>query len=372
MQANQTPTLITLPFATNGVKNAIPEASQAGIVPGAASLNDGFPPNTMQPKTQGGIPPDGKDFNGILFLLSAVARWTQAGGSFVYDPAFAANTNLGGYPKGAVLLRADLAGFWFNTADNNTTNPDATDGSARGWVALNADWNATVGPGRILNRPNLAAVATSGSYTDLINVPSSFVPAGTLLPFAGAAVPAGFLLANGAAVSRKTYAALFAQIGGIYGAGDGASTFNLPDTRGVGLRGLDNGRGLDPGRSLGSYQGDSTASHTHGVNDYGHSHGVEDPGHLHGVLDGGHAHDFSVIAHNTDSSGQGALTGGSNNIGSDGSFAGTTSTSGAGIGIYAAGTGIGIYSSGTNISVQWTGDSETRGKNLAVNFIIKY
>lgn len=134
MQANQQPALVTLPFATNGLKNAIPEASQAGIVPGAASLNDGFPPSTMQPKTQGGIAPDGRDFNGILFLISAVARWLQAGGSFVYDPAFATNPNLGGYPKGAVLLRADLSGCWFNTADNNTTNPDATDGvHVGGW-----------------------------------------------------------------------------------------------------------------------------------------------------------------------------------------------------------------------------------------------
>jgi hypothetical protein len=178
MQANQKPALVTLPFATNGIKNPIPEASQAGIVPGAASLNDGFPPNTMQPKTQGGIPPDGRDFNGILFLISAVARWTQAGGAFVYDPAFASNPNLGGYPKGAVLLRADLSGCWFNTVDNNTTNPDAADGSARGWVALNADWNAASGPGVILNRPALATVATSGNYADLAGKPAIQPPLG--------------------------------------------------------------------------------------------------------------------------------------------------------------------------------------------------
>ncbi|KVS50710.1 hypothetical protein WK39_28020 [Burkholderia cepacia] len=363
---------MTLPFATNGLKNTIPEASQAGVVPGAASLNDGFPPNTMQPKTQGGIPPDGKDFNGILFVLSAVARWMQAGGSFIYDPAFASNPNLGGYPKGAALLRADLAGFWFNTADNNTTSPDAVDGSARGWVSLNADWNAANGPGVILNRPTLAAVATTGNYADLINAPSAFVPIGTLLPFAGASVPPNFLLANGAAISRTTYAGLYAALGTLYGAGDGATTFNLPDTRGVGLRGLDNGRGLDPGRALGSYQGDSYGWHVHGVNDPWHAHGVADPGHVHGTNDPGHVHGFSVIAHNTDSDGQGALTGGTNNIASDGQFDGTTAASGTGIGVGAAGTNIGIYASPTNIAIQGAGGNETRGKNLAVNYIIKY
>ncbi len=64
--------------------------------------------------------------------------------------------------------------------------------------------------------------------------------------------------------------------------------------------------------------------HSHGVNDGGHNHYVNDPGHAHGVNDPGHAHGFSVIAYNTDSNGQGALTGGSNNISWDGQFNGTT------------------------------------------------
>lgn len=55
------------------------------------------------------------------------------------------------------------------------------------------------------------------------------VPAGTIISFAGNSAPAGFLICNGAAVSRTTYAKLFAAIGTIYGAGDGSSTFNLPD-----------------------------------------------------------------------------------------------------------------------------------------------
>ena len=58
------------------------------------------------------------------------------------------------------------------------------------------------------------------------------VPAGTIIGFAGANAPSGWLLCDGSAVSRSTYAALFAIIGTTYGVGDGGSTFNLPDLRG--------------------------------------------------------------------------------------------------------------------------------------------
>lgn len=56
--------------------------------------------------------------------------------------------------------------------------------------------------------------------------------AGIILAYAGASAPSGYLLCNGRAVSRTTYAALFAVIGTTYGSGDGSNTFNLPDLRG--------------------------------------------------------------------------------------------------------------------------------------------
>lgn len=91
------------------------------------------------------------------------------------------------------------------------------------------------------------------------------VPSGTVLYFAGSAAPAGWLKANGAAVSRTAYAALFAAIGTTYGAGDGRSTFNLPDLRGEFLRGWDDGRGVDTGRVFGSAQAHALQSHQHGL-----------------------------------------------------------------------------------------------------------
>lgn len=73
--------------------------------------------------------------------------------------------------------------------------------------------------------------------------------------------PAGWLKANGAAVSRTTYAALFAVIGTTYGAGDGSTTFNLPDLRGEFIRGYDDGRGVDSSRAFGSSQLDQFQRH---------------------------------------------------------------------------------------------------------------
>lgn len=91
------------------------------------------------------------------------------------------------------------------------------------------------------------------------------VPSGAVLYFSGRTAPAGWLKANGAAVSRTAYAALFAAIGTTYGAGDGRSTFNLPDLRGEFLRGWDDGRGVDTGRVFGSAQAHALQSHQHGL-----------------------------------------------------------------------------------------------------------
>lgn len=60
---------------------------------------------------------------------------------------------------------------------------------------------------------------------------------GFIKPFAGNTVPDGYLYCDGSAVSRTTYSELFAAIGTIYGAGDGSTTFNVPDLRGYFLRG---------------------------------------------------------------------------------------------------------------------------------------
>lgn len=85
--------------------------------------------------------------------------------------------------------------------------------------------------------------------------------------------PTGWLKANGAAVSRTTYAALFSAIGTAFGAGDGSTTFNLPDLRGEFIRGLDDSRGVDAGRTLSNAaQMDQNKNHAHTIGGGEHSH----------------------------------------------------------------------------------------------------
>lgn len=134
MQLTNAPGKLVLPFANSGAKNAIPVASQIGITAGAASLTDGFPPLTRTPLAAGGVPPSGLDMNGIIYELSAILRWSNAGGGYVFDGTFAADSNVGGYPKGARVLRSDGLGYWFNTTDNNTTDPEGVGAVAAGWV----------------------------------------------------------------------------------------------------------------------------------------------------------------------------------------------------------------------------------------------
>lgn len=74
--------------------------------------------------------------------------------------------------------------------------------------------------------------ALFGASGVLIDPAIGGMPAGVVLPFAGATAPSGWLLCYGQAVSRTTFAALFAILGTAYGAGDGSTTFNLPDMRG--------------------------------------------------------------------------------------------------------------------------------------------
>ena len=100
------------------------------------------------------------------------------------------------------------------------------------------------------------------------------VPTGSVYTFATTTVPSGYLECNGAAVSRSTYSNLFGIISTTWGAGDGSSTFNLPDLRGQFVRGWDNTAGVDSGRAFASSQSDQNKSHNHSVTDPGHNHTI--------------------------------------------------------------------------------------------------
>ena len=102
------------------------------------------------------------------------------------------------------------------------------------------------------------------------------VPTGSVHLMATTTVPSGYVKCNGAAVSRTTYADLFSTIGTAFGAGDGSTTFNVPDLRGEFVRGWDDSRGVDSGRSFATSQADQNKSHNHTATST-----VTDPGHFH-------------------------------------------------------------------------------------------
>lgn len=103
---------------------------------------------------------------------------------------------------------------------------------------------------------------------------SNLLPAGAVMPFAMNSAPSGWLAADGSAVSRTAYAALFAAIGTTYGAGDGNSTFTLPDLRGYFVRGSGtNSDGVAAG-TFGAKQGNSVEPHTHSASVGNHQHNI--------------------------------------------------------------------------------------------------
>ena len=164
------------------------------------------------------------------------------------------------------------------------------------------------------------------------------LPAGTLIMYAAATAPTGYLLADGSEVSRETYSDLFAVIGTTYGVGDGATTFNLPDLSARLPLGLDYTRTL--GQTGGSESYELSVSELPA-----HSHTVTDPGHLHSMrmnLD-----DFS--------------------------YAGVLAPIGNGA-IPSGATGL-TNSTTTGITIDYTGDGEpfsVMNPYLVVNYIIKY
>ena len=150
---------------------------------------------------------------------------------------------------------------------------------------------------------------------------------GSIFGNARSSAPSGYLLCDGSAVNRATYARLFTAIGTTYGAGDGSTTFNIPDLRG----GVPRGAGTSSGYTqnvtvtLGTKDNDFVLDHSHIIN-----------------IPQGHGY----------------------SIGGSGGY-GAFQTYGALSGLFGAGLSVGGMNSG-----RW--DNETRMKNLGVNFFIKF
>jgi microcystin-dependent protein len=161
-------------------------------------------------------------------------------------------------------------------------------------------------------------------------VQQALLPAGAVQAFAMNSAPAGWLAADGSNVNRTTYASLFSAISTTYGAGDGSTTFALPDLRGYFVRGSGTNSDSTAAGTFGTKQADELKAHTHSVTDPGHTHGT-DP-----------------YATNQAGSQIGYTSPLTSRFGDD--------------------TG----SSTTGISIQSTGGTETRPKNIALLYCIKF
>lgn len=160
MSGQPTPPRIVEAFGINAgagyITNPLPVASQISVTPGAASLNDGFPPLCFQPTGSGGVPPSGKDFNGILYLLSAWVAYLAAGQYSQFDSTLA--TDMGGYAEGAVLQQSgNPLASWTSTTAGNSNDPD-TGG---------ADWISSV--------PIYSNAALTGVNNVVLPGPSDYV-----------------------------------------------------------------------------------------------------------------------------------------------------------------------------------------------------
>jgi microcystin-dependent protein len=162
-------------------------------------------------------------------------------------------------PLGITQAAGDLR--YLQLTDAATTYLALAGGTLTGNLTLNGD-------------PSTTNMAANKNYVDtqIAAIPSvDPVPPGTIIWTARDTAPDGYLVADDTAYSRTTYAALFAAIGTRYGAGDGSTTFNLPDLRGQFVRGIDepiglnNPRGKDSGRQMGSDQGDQNKQHNHTI-----------------------------------------------------------------------------------------------------------
>jgi hypothetical protein len=137
MKIADAPLKFPIPFANNaavGTIRPIPTAHQA-VVPGVdapASLYDGWPIETMTDPGAGGIPPAGRDANGLENQVTANIRfWSNAGVPAQYDSAF--SSAIGGYPKYTILASTTIGTIWQSAVDDNTTDPDA---GGAGWYTI--------------------------------------------------------------------------------------------------------------------------------------------------------------------------------------------------------------------------------------------
>jgi len=301
------------------------------------------------------------------FITVGTLSETNLGLALKASPTFTGNV---GVPAGTVsslpIRRSDdtNTGIYFSAAD---TLDIATGGTRRAHFdsngitirdrkalrfrdTSNSNFVALRAPDNAASDITLTLPSSDGNANDVLQSDGSgnlsfaalpqAVPTGSVHLMASTTAPSGYLKCNGSAVSRTTYADLFAEIGTAFGAGDGSSTFNVPDLRGEFVRGWADNGSVDSGRNFGSSQSDQNAQHNHSATA---TSSVTDPGHFHNV------------AYSNSDSGDGVIE--ESGVGFSGFEPTETAT-----------TGISVS---TSVSVANQGGSEARPRNIAMMYVIK-
>jgi microcystin-dependent protein len=218
----------------------------------------------------------------------------KAGDVGALSEATKANTVFGFGASGDAVLRDRVAllsllslsgslqgaptAFWANDGERGLKVPDfvgqlgvqlntsalyrSSGASAGSWSLLVRDEDDMVGNDAV-RAPSQQSVKAyvdardAASVATAVAADAAYLPAGAVIPFAGTVSPSGWLLCYGQAVSRVTYGTLFAAVGTTYGAGDGSTTFNVPDLRGRAVAGKDDMGGSAASRLTNSGTGNS-------------------------------------------------------------------------------------------------------------------
>jgi microcystin-dependent protein len=229
-------------------------------------------------------------FSGTLLLNATGLSGTQALTQTQVQPP---TIQISGTPTAAITytVPSAIGGVW---AVRNTT----AGGFAVGVASAAGGATVAVGAGQSVH------MWCDGTATGMIVVNAPAALTGVVVPFAGSTAPSGALICNGQAVSRTGFANLFSTIGTQYGAGDGSTTFNVPDLRGTVPAGMDVMGGSANANRLSTVISSTTLGATGGAQTYAlqpaelaaHTHSVN-------ITDNGHAHAMSGNYVNTNAVG---------------------------------------------------------------------
>ena len=278
----------------------------------ATGTISGFPNTSIGPfvvKIAGGTPSEEK----ILISSYSSNLFSVAQSGRGYDGTIAVPHSTGDAVEhcldSVTVNEANLLANSLGTVLPSTVTPGAVSGGGVSLTGAAADHTHAVPPygasGVItISAPgDGAAAGATGDFSDAghrhgretaSTLTGLVFPSGMIFPYGGTVAPSGFFMCDATAYSRTTYSALFAVIGTTYGAGDGATTFNVPDARGRMLMGVGNlGTNSQPtifagetgGANYTTLSTANLAAHSHTINDPGHGHstsvGTESSPHVH-------------------------------------------------------------------------------------------